>query len=362
MSYRRKLKIAQIAPIWYSVPPEKYGGIERIVHYLSEELVARGHKVTLFASANSKTKVNLMSCRKNDLATDKIPWSDTFWPLEHLSFAFRNVKNFDIIHSHTGIRTIFFQGLVKNPTLITFHNPLSSDPEKLSPALEVFKRHSDEVNSVFLSQSHKNLCPLKMKHSWVVYNGIDINLFKFNAKPENYFLWVGRVEAAKGIESAIEAAQMANVKLNLIGKIDPEKKEYFRKNIKPNLNEKIRYWGEIPQKKLVDFYKNARALLYPIEWNEPFGLVMTEAMACGTPVLVFEQGSAAEVVKNKETGFVVPLLDKQGNKNITGLVEAIKKSSQIKRENCRKWVEKNFTIEKMVDNYERVYYQIIKQN
>lgn len=358
----RKLKIAQIAPIWYPVPPQKYGGIERIVYYLTEGLKKRGHKITLFASGDSKTSAKLDFIRKKHLAKDKIPWSDTFWELANLAFAFSKAKNFDILHCHVGLRGLFFQEFIKTPVLHTFHNPLVSKEKKLPPSFEILKMYREKINACFLSKAAKKLCPIKIPKSWVVRNGIDLNLFKFNPKPKDYFLWAGRAEAYKGIENAIEVAKLTKIKLYLVGKLDPERKEYFEKRIKPNLSDKIRYLGEIPQRKLVKLYQGAIACLYPIEWEEPFGLIMAESQACGTPVIVFDFGSAPEVVKNGKTGFVVPFLNEKGEKNFEELIEAIENIKKIKRENCRFWVEKNFSIEKMVENYEKIYYQILEKN
>ncbi|MDI6883384.1 MAG: glycosyltransferase family 4 protein [Patescibacteria group bacterium] len=375
----KKLKIAQVAPPWYSLPPKKYGGIERIVHCLTAELVKRGHRVTLFASGDSKTSANLISSRRRALAKDKIPWSDTYWELEHLSFSFKKIKEgyFDIVHSHAGLRTIFFQDFIKTPLVYTFHNPLHSayfipfsgikdkflitNSKKLPPALKILKRHSKNLNVCFISKSQKRLSQTEFKNNWIVYNGIDTNLFKFSPESENFFLWVGRVEPKKGVENAIEAAEIANIKLYLAGKIDPERKEYFEKIIKPHLSQKIKYLGEISQNQLNKLYGEAKSVLFPIEWQEPFGLVMAEAQACGTPVISFKLGAAPEVVRDKKTGFVVPFLDNEGKKNIKGLVESIKNVDEIKREDCRKWIEENFTIPKMVNNYEKVYRELIEK-
>lgn len=354
----RKLKIAQIAPIWYSVPPKKYGGIERIVHYLTEGLVKRGHKVTLFASGDSKTKAKLLSSRPNCLSEDKIPWGDPHWSLENLSFAFKRAVEFDIIHSHTGLRTLFFQDLVKRPVLHTFHNPITSKRKELPPALQILERRRSQTNVCFISKQAKKICPIKIKRAWVVYNGIDLNFFKFSGKAKNYLLWAGRIESYKGIENAIRLAQLAKMRLNLVGKLDPERKAYFEKQIKPCLSEKIRYLGELTQKELVGLYQGALAFIYPIEWPEPFGLTMVEAQACGTPVIVFDHGSAREVVQDKKTGFVVPFLEQKKEKNYRGLLEALKNIGKIKREDCRKFIEENFTIEKMVRTYEKIYFEL----
>jgi glycosyltransferase involved in cell wall biosynthesis len=357
---KRKLKIAQVAPIWYPVPPPKYGGIERIVYYLTEGLVKLGHRVTLFASGDSKTSAKLKFWRKRHLVRDKISWQDYFLELEHLAFAFSQANNFDILHCHLGPKSFFFLNFVKIPILYTFHNPIRVKPK--TPLFEIAKRYKRKINAVFLTEASRKFCNFKFKRNFIIYNGIDINLFRFNKNPKDYFLWVGRVEPYKGIENAIYAARKTKIKLLLVGKLDPERKEYFRKKIKPNLGQKIRYLGEVSQKKLVKLYQNAICTLYPIEWEEPFGLIMVESMACGTPVIVFDRGSAKEVVKDKKTGFVIPFLNEEGEKNFEGLIKAIKKIKEIKREDCRKWVKNKFSIEKMVKNYEKVYHEILKKS
>jgi glycosyltransferase involved in cell wall biosynthesis len=351
-----RLKIAQIAPIWYPIPPQKYGGTERIVYYLTEGLKKLGHDVTLFASGNSKISTKILWWRKKSLTENKIPWTDYLLELEHFAFSFSNLKNFDIVHCHTGPKTFFFLNFIKIPTIFTFHNPIRI--EKKTPLFEVAKRYKEKVNAVFLSKSHKRFCKFSFKRNFVVYNGVDLELFKFSKKPKDYFLWVGRVEPYKGIENAIFVAKKTKIKLLLVGKIDPERMKYFKEKIKPNLGKKIQYLGEVSQKKLVKIYQGAIATLYPIEWEEPFGLIMAESMACGTPVITFDFGSTKEVIKNGKTGFVVPFL-KGGKKNFDGLIEAIEEIGKIKREDCREWVEKNFSIERMVKNYEKIYYKIL---
>ncbi len=358
----KKLKIAQVAPLWVRIPPEKYGGIERIVHYLTEELVKRGHDVTLFASGDSKTKAKLISVYPRALKKDNIPWTDPFWNLENLSLAFKKAGEFDVIHSHLDLWTLFFQGLVKTPVVHTFHNPLYTssitDPKRLPTRLEMFEIHKKESYGCFISKSQKKLCPVKFPKNSVVYNGIDVSLYKFNPKPKDYFCWIARIDPYKGIENAIAAAEKAGVKLHLAGRLDPTRRKYFKEKIKPHLNSKIKYVGELNQDELSDFYGNAKACIYPIEWHEPFGLIMVEAMATGTPVIAFDMGSVSEVVKDGKTGFVVKPFLKDGRRNINGIVKAIKKIDQIKRKDCRQRVEKYFSYQKMVDNYEKIYYKL----
>ncbi len=353
----KKLKIAQVAPLWFSVPPKKYGGIERIISFLTEGLVKKGHKVTLFASGDSKTKAKLFSLAKKGIIPLGGEWEDYWWNLWNHSVAFEKWKEFDIIHCHWGIMGSYFQRLTKVAVLHTMHNI----PSKNHLRWKVFEYYKDDLNLVFISKSEKRNAMIKPKNSWVIYNGIDISEFKFNPKPKGHFIWIARVSKAKGIENAIKIAKKAKIKLLLAGQIQAHQKLYFEKVIKPKLDSNIRYIGELSRDKLSKFYGQAKALLYPIEWEEPFGLVMAESMACGTPVIAFDRGSVREVVKDGKTGFIVKPFDKNGKPNIQGFVKALKNIDKIKREDCRKWVEENFSVEKMVDKYEELYYKILNK-
>ena len=193
----RKLRIAQIAPLWVPVPPKKYGGIERIVSYLTEELVRRGHKVTLFASGDSKTKAKLISVYPRHLLKDKISWTDNLWNLDNLSRAFSMADQFDVIHSHLDVHAVFFQEIIKTPVVHTFHNPLYAKEKGRSlvtSRMKMFDRHKTTAWWCFISQSQKKLSPLKIRRSSIVYNGIDASLFKFHPKPKDYFCWIARVD------------------------------------------------------------------------------------------------------------------------------------------------------------------------
>lgn len=351
----KKLKIAQIAPLWFPIPPKKYGGTERIIYYLTEGLIKRGHKVTLFASGDSKTSAKLIACTKTHLIKRGIPWEDWWWNNLNYATAFEKAKDFDIIHSHWTPLGMYFQKFVKTPVLHTLHNI----PPKKDPRWEIFSNFK-ESNVVFISKIEKENSPVDFKKEYIVYNGIDVSQFKLNLGPKRHFIWIGRICQKKGIENAIYVAKKMGIKLILAGQLQPMYKDYFQKKIKPHLNEKIKYVGELKQNQLSSFYGSAQGFLYPFEWEEPFGLCMIEAMACGAPVIAFDKGSAREIIKNGKTGFVVPFFDKKGRKNFEGLISAIKKINQIKRIDCRKWVEENFSIEKMINNYEKVYYQLVK--
>ena len=345
------MKIAQVAPLWFSIPPEKYGGIEWIVYHLCEGLTKKGHEVTLFASGDSKVPCKLVPVHPQGLLKDKISWYDQTYNLLNLTTAFKKASEFDIIHTHIDLWELYFPQLVKTPCLHTMHNPLYSSQKRDSRLfiLEHFKNN----NFVAISNSQRKFSRVKLNFEATIYNGIDISEFKFNPKPKTHFVWCARVDKYKGIENAIEIAEKAKVKLVLAGRLDPTQKEYFEKNIKPRLGKQIQYIGEYATEEKSNFFGQAKALLYPIEWEEPFGLNMVESMACGTPVIAFSRGSVPEVVKEGKTGFVV--------ENISQAVKAVKNIDKIKREDCRKWVENNFTKEIMTENYEKLYKRLCQR-
>lgn len=347
----KKLKIAQVAPLWFSIPPKKYGGIEWVVYNLCEGLTKRGHKVTLFATGNSKVPCKLVSVYPKPLTEVGISWYDQTYNLLNLSCAFKQAKKFDIIHTHIDLWEMYFAQLIKTPVVHTIHNPLYST-NKRDSRLFIFEKYKNN-NFVTISNSQKRLSRVKI-NSVTIYNGIRIEEFKFNPNPKNHFIWCARIDKYKGIENAIEIAKRAKIELVLAGRLDPSQTEYFKKRIKPHLGKQIKYIGEYSREEKSDFFGQAKALLYPIEWHEPFGLNMVEAMACGTPVIAFNKGSVPEIVKNGKTGFVV--------KNIQEAVRAVKNIEKIKREDCRKWVEENFTTELMTKNYEKLYYKILRKN
>lgn len=354
-SRKKKLRIAQIAPLWVTIPPKKYGGIERIVAMLCDGLVKKGHKVTLFAAPGSKTKAKLVTVFPKPLLEANIPWSNPIWNLRNLSKAFEmaNKGEFDIIHSHLDLWTLFFQGLTKTPVLHTMHNPLyrtNADATK-DDRLRLFSEEACRTNIVLISKSAFKQAMVKLPKARIIYNGIDLSHFKFNSDGGDHFVWIARMNKHKGVENAIAAAEKLRVKLLLAGRIDPTQMKYFKKVIKPHLNKKIKYVGELTEAQLSDFYGPAKALLYPIEWEEPFGLVVTESMACGTPVIAYRRGSMLELIKDGKTGFVV-------DSNLNKLVEAMKKVDQIDRALVRKEIEERFSKERMIDDYEKVYYEL----
>ena len=351
---RKKLRIAQIAPLWIRVPPEKYGGVEQVVYNLSEELVKRGHKVTLFASGDSKTSAKLKSIKYNPLVKSGIPWTDNIYNLMNISTVLEKADQFDIIHSHVYLYDLFFSKLLKKPFVFTIHNPLYYSNNR-KDMLKVFKKYSS-ANFVTVSRSQRKSCPFNLSNATTIYNGININRLNFNEKPGDHFIWIARMDKFKGIESAIRAARGIGAKLILAGRIDDEKRDYFNEKVKPLIKESkgVRFIGEVSSREKSKFFGEAKALLYPIDWEEPFGLVVAEAMACGTPVIAYKRGAVSEIVKDGKTGFVV--------KNLEEMKMAMKKIDEISRKACRKRVENMFSVEKMVDGYEKLYARLLKKD
>lgn len=346
------MKIALLAPFEERIPPIKYGGTELIVYYLANLLPKRGHEVFLFASGDSKTDSKLIPVFPRPIRME--PYAKDLKIRDAVKYIgvskiVKYLKNYDVdvIHNHIGWRFLPFASFFSAPTVTTLHGPLYIDYQKFI--------HSWFRDQQFISISNSQRTPLpNLNYIETVYNGIDINNFKFNNKPEDYFAFLGRMSPEKGPAQAIQIAKAAGVKLKMAAKIDVVDAIFFEKEVKPLIdNKQIEYIGEINSQEKSDFLRNARGLIAPIQWAEPFGLFFIEAMACGTPVITMNRGSASEVIKNSETGFVLNDIEEATN--------AVKNINKIKREGCRKWVEKNFTAEIMVENYEKIYRKIIKK-
>lgn len=349
------MKIAQLVSLRASVPPKNKNGLEFIVYYLIEELVKRGHEVTLFASANSKTSASLKSIFPEETLSEK----NIFWPLESYSafnafFCFKQAEKFDIIHSHCDPDAMFFAQFVNTPLVTTIHAPMdprwviyTKDPHYykfLKPIFDTLKKQK----RVFVSNDQQRKSYYN-KNSTVILNGIPVEEFSFSNTPKDYFAFFGFLNYDKGAHIAAQIAKKSGLKLKLAGNSTPE---FLEKEIYPYLDKNIEYVGPVSGAKRVKFLQSAKALLVPIQWDEPFGLIMPEAMACGTPVIAFNRAAVSEIVKDGETGFIV--------NDENEMIEATEKIGQIDRYVCRKHVENIFTIKRMVDEYERLYQKIIK--
>ena len=339
------MKIAQIAPQWLEVPPQAYGGTEYVVSLLTEELVRRGHDVTLFATANSKTKAKLVPIWNKGLFNDNVT-KNPFAVFGILYKEFFNIQEkFDIVHDHCDYYFTPATDFISAPVVSTFHNTL---PEE---NIILYKKYS-KVNYVAISHSQKKLGP-GVNIVKTIHHGIPVEKYPFNNNPEDYILWISNITPDKGLIEAIEIIQMTDEKLIIAGPIFHQNKDFFDIRIKPFIDgKKIQFAGEANFEKKVELMKNAKALLFPIfKRQEPFGLVVVEAMACGAPVIASNTGSMPEIIENAKTGFLV-------NSNEEA-IEAIKNIHLISRKYCRKHVEKKFSLKRMVNNYERLYKKII---
>ena len=355
----RKLKIGQIAPPYLPVPPKKYGGAEMIIYFLCEELTKRGHEIFLFATKDSKSNCHICPVIKNGLWRRKIKESAPYhaYQMAYVAKKTRELK-LDILHDHLGPWALALYGQNNIPIIHTLHVPIESKDRIWAYS---------KLNSKLVSISFNQRKPARnLNYVANIYNGIDIESYSFSNVPKDYYLWVGELSPRKGIYEVIKIAKKMKLKLILIGRIPSSRQIndyiFFEKHIKKELNKNnIIYLGEKNREQLKKYYKNAIAFLFPLQWEEPFGLTMIEAMACGTPVVVFRRGSVSEIVKNNKTGFVINPFGKNKKPNLEGFIKAIKKIDEIDRKECRKHVEENFTVKKMVDEYEKLYYKILNK-
>lgn len=352
----KKLRIAQVAPLWYPVPPNKYGGTERVISFLTEGLINRGHEVTLFAAPGSQTSAKLVSIFDQPLVEMGVEWSDHAWNMKNLQTVYERAQagEFDIIHNHIETFHLFMENLVSTPTLTTIHNPLHYKKIELGKQSRAvcYNASRDTTNIVFISNAMKEKADINFKNSFVAYNSVDSKHFAFSDSPEDYFVWIARINKYKGIENAIAAAEKSRERLKIAGPIHHSQQEYFDTVVKPHLSDKIEYVGELTQEELPAFYGKAKGLLYPIEWDEPFGLVVAEAMSCGTPVVAYRRGSMPELIKDGLNGYVV-------DSNIDDLVTAMGKLDKLDRKVVRETIESIAGSEKMIDTYESIYRKLL---
>lgn len=334
------MKIAQIAPLYESVPPKFYGGTERVVSYLTEELVRQGHEVTLFASGDSITAARLESCCAKALRL--MQCAD---PLAHhtilLDKVLARAREFDILHFHTDYLHFAATRRLELPTVTTLHGRL--DLADLVPLYLQF----DRVPLVSISQSQRR--PLG-RVNWVgnVYHGLPMNLCRLQPKAGDYLAFVGRISPEKRPDRAIQIANKAGMKLKIAAKVDAVDQQYFESTIKPMLDSpNVEFVGEISEEEKNAFLGNAYAYLFPIDWPEPFGVSMIEAMACGTPTIAFCRGSVPEVIDDGITGFIV--------KNEEDAVKALERVPSLCRARCRATFERRFTACRMAKDYLSIY-------
>lgn len=341
------MKILMIAPPWESVPPAGYGGTESVVHLLTEELVARGHDVMLFATGDSRTSANLgyvcpRSLRTADDVADKLPYV-----FRHAAEAISLAPDYDIVHNHAGEEVMAMAGLTGGvPMLTTMHCNVTADRRF------VWDGYDGHYNTVSWAQRKSMPRIDRPQFAGVAYNAIDVPSFPFEEKKEGYLLFLSRISLEKGVHIAIDVAKRSGRRLLIAGKVDPADYDYYLAVVAPQIDgDQIVFVGEADAVCKRELYRKAKALLMPIVWEEPFGLVMAEAQACGTPVIAFGRGSAREVVSDGTTGFVVDNADQ--------MVSAIDRLDEINPDTCRRSMEERFDTPVMADRYLELYGRII---
>ncbi len=340
------MRVGQLAYNLYPVKPDSNQAIYSTVAWLSDGLVDRGNDVTLFAAGDSTTKANLVSVAPTSTKEMQLS-AEAQKTYYHLlaSECYKRAASFDIIHSHFSLISSYYADLVKTPTVQSLHSPI--DPG----IMDFLMRYQHNYYISFTLAQRKQLPKL----NWIanIYHGVDTRTFAFNPFPEDYFLYIGRITEDKGVHLAIEAAKAADVSLIIAGPSYSEE-GYWHKHIEKSIDGvKVKYVGSANFAEKIKYYQNAKALLFPTQRIEPFGMVMIEAMSCGTPVIGWNNGSVAEVVQHRETGFVI--------NSVGEMVRAMKSIDKISREATRKRALKFFSVEKMVTGYEKVYLKIMEQ-
>lgn len=342
------MRIAQVAPLYESVPPKYYGGTERVVSYLTEELVRQGHDVTLFASGDSETKARLVATCRSSLRLDKHCQNQMAHHLVMLERLFQHADEFDIVHFH--IDYLHFPAsrreLITHVT--TLHGRL--DIPDLVPLYQEFQ----DMPVISISNGQREPLPWA---NWqaTVYHGLPADLYRFRRESGDYLAFLGRISPEKRVDRAIEIASRVGMPLKIAAKVDPVDRDYFESIVTPLLsNSLVEFVGEISDGEKDEFLGNAYALLFPIDWPEPFGLVMIEAMACGTPVIAYRGGAVPEIMEQGHTGFIVHSLE--------NAVEAVRQVAQLNRKRCREVFEQRFTATRMAHEYLQQFERLIARN
>jgi glycosyltransferase involved in cell wall biosynthesis len=340
------LKIAQIAPLYESVPPKLYGGTERVVAYLTDELVNQGFDVTLFASGDSVSKANLVSITPHALRLHECI-DPLAWHIVQLGKVLERAHEFDLLHFHTDYLHFPFTKGKNIATLTTLHGRLDI------PELRHVYQHFYDLPVASISNSQR--IPLPMAH-WVgtVYHGLPLDLHTAGPGDGGYVAFLGRISPEKRVDRAIEIARQANMPIKIAAKIDKADQQYYEKKIRRLMKQPhVEFLGEIGEEQKQEFLGKAKALLFPIDWPEPFGMVMIEALSCGTPVIAWNCGSVPEIISHGRTGYIV--------ESIPQAVNALRNIDRISREECRLTFERRFSATAMARNYITLYEKVYAQ-
>ncbi len=336
------MRVAILSPVAWRTPPVHYGPWEQMASNLAENLLKLGVDVTLFATTDSYTSGKLNSVIAKGYETEKGQDAKVLECL-HISNLIEHASEFDIIHNHFDFLPLTYSKLIKTPMITTIHGFSS---EKIIP---VYQKYNDNTYYVSISNSDRND---KLKYLATVYNGLNTDEFTFNPSPKEQLLFFGRIHPDKGTAEAISIAKKANKKLIIAGIIQDQ--NYFDNEIKPHLNDDIIFIGSAGPQKRNELMGESLALLHPINFNEPFGLSVAEAMMCGTPVIAFNRGAMSELIENGVTGFLV--------NDVVKATEAIKKLTTINRKQCSENAKSKFSAFKMANNYLQLYHQILDQS
>ena len=357
------MKIAHIAPPWIPIPPKNYGGTEVVIYNLVEELVAQGHDVTLFAPGDAKTSAKLISFFPKSLIPSGVPWAAHPKAYYHLHKALEHAEEFDIVHTHLSSSSDLYifplTAPFKTAHVTTLHSrfPFDRVQSWTGDADSLYMEWAPFVPMVAISKSARAEVEFKLNFVGVVYHGLPMDQFRpKRMKREDFFVWLGRFIPDKGVHLAIEAAKQAHVPIVLAGTIDrhaQESTQYFHQEIRPQIDGKqVKYIGPVNLKEKISLLSRACGFLNPIQWEEPFGMVMIESMALGCPVISFARGAAPEIIVHGETGFLVDDLDE--------MVQYIPRIDEIDRGVTRMHVEKNFSVQVMTKQYLEIYEKLIK--
>jgi glycosyltransferase involved in cell wall biosynthesis len=339
------MRVAVLAPVWFPVPPTAYGGIEWVVWLLAEGLVEAGHDVTLFASGDSRTHAKL------DYVYAEAPSAEigqTFADLRHVLYCYARQDDFDLVNDHTGMLAAALGGALTTPVAHTVHGPLSGIPGAMYAQIA---HVAPSVGLISISMNQRKPMP---DLNWIgnCPNALDFELYPYAPQRGDYLLFLGRMSPDKGAHRAVTTAMETGLPLKLAGKMrEPLEQQYFDAYVRPHLNSRIEYVGEVSHGEKVELLQHARATLFPIEWEEPFGLVMIESMACGTPVIAARWGAVPEVIEHGVSGIVVD--------DWRAAATSIEQADRIAPETCRRYAEDHFAPERMVRDYLEAYERLL---
>lgn len=339
------MRIAQVSPLYEAVPPKLYGGTERIVSYLTEELIRQNHQVTLFASADSQTKAELISPCASALRLSQEYRDPLIYHTIMLDMVLDMQEQFDIIHFHIDYHHFLMTRQLKTPHVTTLHGRMDL------PDYPCLYQKFNNIPLVSISRSQKSALP---EGHWIdtVYHGLPPAMLPFRNKKENYLAFLGRMSPEKNPQGAILMAAKAGMKIKIAAKIDGPDKDFYEKTVRPLLQSPhVEFLGEISDKEKPAFLGEARALLFPITWPEPFGLVMIEALSCGTPVIAYNYGSVPEIIDHDKTGFIVSSIEEGA--------QVLQKLHELEPSVCRQVFEERFVDKIMAGHYLQVYQNLI---